>query len=114
MAESGWDETIVLDEDHLHGYTGGDTYLANDVLVIFADNAPSYLQDLKACTCDNWRSAAHKLKGAARGIGAWRLARAAERAEFLGEPPADSPKRAKALETLDARLEELLAYIRDR
>ncbi len=114
MTESNWDETIVLDEDHLNGYTGGDTYLARDVLVIFADNAPIYLEELKSCDSDSWRAAAHKLKGAARGIGAWRLARAAERAEFLGHPPSDSPKRDRAIDSLKSRLDELLAYIKGR
>lgn len=114
MTESNWNEAVVLDEDHLNGYTGGDTYLARDVLVIFADNAPIYLEDLISCNSDSWRATAHKLKGAARGIGAWRLARAAERAEFLGQPPVDCPKREQALDTLKGRLDELLAYINAR
>jgi HPt (histidine-containing phosphotransfer) domain-containing protein len=110
--ESDWDENVTLDEDHLRGYTGGDPEFARDVLKIFADNAPDYLETLKAADVESWRASAHKLKGAARGIGAWRLARAAERAEFMGEPAADDPRRGIILAELDSRLGQLLAYIR--
>ncbi|NVJ69526.1 MAG: Hpt domain-containing protein [Alphaproteobacteria bacterium] len=106
-SESTWDESIVLDVAHLDGYTGGDTELAREVLKIFIDNAPSYLADLGDADCQSWRSSAHKLKGAARGIGAWRLARAAERAEFLGEPAANDDRRVAILKEMSARLEQL-------
>lgn len=112
MAESVWNEKVVLDHKHLTGYTGGDVELARQVLEIFADNAPTYLASLKASDCDSWRQAAHKLKGAARGIGAWRLARAAERAEFMGEPKLEDPKRQAILSELDDRLSQLLAEIK--
>ncbi|NVJ97587.1 MAG: Hpt domain-containing protein [Alphaproteobacteria bacterium] len=112
MAESTWDEKVVLDRGHLNGYTGGDRELAKQVLEIFADNAPGYLDVLSAADCDNWRSAAHKLKGAARGIGAWRLARAAERAELMGVAGLGDPKREAVLSELQVRLEELLVEIK--
>ncbi|SDD57825.1 Hpt domain-containing protein [Kordiimonas lacus] len=111
MAESDWDESVVLDREHLKGYTGGDAYLARDVLKIFLDNAPLYLDALSSAEGDGWRSSAHKLKGAARGIGAWRLARAAERAEMLGEPAANDPRRGPILDTLKERLAELEGVI---
>ncbi|MFC4349649.1 Hpt domain-containing protein [Kordiimonas lipolytica] len=111
MAESDWDESVVLDRKHLVGYTGGDEYLARDVLKIFLENAPLYLDTLEAAEGEGWRSSAHKLKGAARGIGAWRMARAAERAEMMGEPAADDPRRPKILGVLRERLGELAAAI---
>ncbi len=113
MAESDWDESVVLDREHLKGYTGGDSYLARDVLNIFLENAPLYLDTLSAAAGDGWRSSAHKLKGAARGIGAWRLARAAERAEMLGEPGEDDPRRSPILEVLSERLKELEGTIKN-
>lgn len=112
MAESKWDEKVVLDREHLNGYTGGDRELAKQVLQIFAENAPDYLAALAASDCDNWRTSAHKLKGAARGIGAWRLARAAERAELMGVAGQSDPKRAMIISELERRLNQLLDVIR--
>lgn len=111
MAESNWDETIVLDRAHLAGFTGGDPSFEKQVLGIFMENAPSYLDILRECDSDNWKSSAHKLKGAARSIGAWRLARAAERAERMQPPMAADAKRDALFEDLQERLDSLLTHI---
>lgn len=112
MAESDWDETVVLDRAHLAGFTGGDPSFEKQVLGIFVDNAPGYLEILKACDGDNWKSSAHKLKGAARSIGAWRLARAAERAERMPPPMKADSKREALFSDLQERLDSLLAQIK--
>lgn len=113
MVESSWDESIVLDEVHLREFTGGDVEFQHQVLDIFLDNAPKYLEILCRPGNDNWRTDAHKLKGAARSIGAWRLAREAERAEQLGYPPHSDPRRARIGRELLERLEQTIQRIRE-
>lgn len=114
MAESNWDETIVLDLDHLSGFTGGDPDFECQVLDIFVENAPGYLDDLCRIEQENWKMTAHKLKGAARSIGAWRLARAAERAEKMPSPPPEDPRRTEITNLLSQRLQDLTQFIKSR
>ncbi len=114
MAQSSWDETVVLDDSHLNEFTGGDRDLQKQVLAIFLEHAPKYLETLCASGNDTWRSDAHKLKGAARSIGAWRLACEAERAEQMGYPGVDDPRRARVSKELLTRLEQTVLVIKNR
>ena len=109
---SKWDESIILDEVHLGEFTGGDTALQAHVMQIFLDHAPGYLEILCEKDNENWRVDAHKLKGAARSIGAWRLAVSAERAEALGNPAEDDPRRKSHCHELLERLEETISHIK--
>ena len=66
--------------------TGGDRDLAREVIGIFLDNARDYLGALDgAADLAAWQGAAHKLKGAARGLGAWRLEELCRQAEAVGD-----------------------------
>ena len=112
--ESEWDENLILDLSHLAEFTAGDEELEQHVLGLFAEHAPKYLKDLKAAGPDDWRSVAHKLKGAARSIGAWRLAREAERVERMGRAAAEEAKRSETLEELGFRLDQLMTVISER
>ena len=112
VTKSGWDETVIVDANHLREFTGGDSALQAHVLGIFLDHAPSYLKALCRRGNENWRADAHKLKGAARSIGAWRLAVEAERAEALGYPAQDDPRRSKCVHELLGRLEETISHIK--
>ncbi|WP_020401046.1 Hpt domain-containing protein [Kordiimonas gwangyangensis] len=105
--ETGWDESVVLDATHLRGFTGGDTDLEAQVLQIFQESAPTYLVALEAADASAWQGSAHKLKGAARGIGAWRLAVAAERAEHDEKAAGNSQCAAQHFEVLHERLQQL-------
>ena len=109
-----WNENIVLDESHLDDFTGGDKGFQEQVLGIFLENAPTYLETLCKPGNENWRSDAHKLKGAARSIGAWRLACEAERAEAMGYPPSNDPRRLESSRELLSRLEETVRVIQER
>lgn len=113
MVESSWDEGTVLDERHLREFTGGDFEFQKQVLGMFLEHAPKYLETLCRSGNDNWRSDAHKLKGAARSIGAWRLAREAERAEQMGYPPEKDPRRARVGKELLVRLEQTILAIQE-
>jgi HPt (histidine-containing phosphotransfer) domain-containing protein len=71
----------VIDEDHLRRMTLGDRRLEREVLEIFARQTVLLLQRMAGMESAFAAAAAHTLKGSARGVGAWRVARAAERVE---------------------------------
>lgn len=71
----------VIDEDHLERMTLGDRSLEREVLEIFARQAALMLRRIAGAEPAFAAAAAHTLKGSARGIGAWRVALAAERLE---------------------------------
>ncbi|WP_417457321.1 Hpt domain-containing protein [Kordiimonas sp.] len=112
--QSNWNEDVVLDPDHLRGFSGGDRDFEAQILAVFADKAPGYLADLSSAGETDWRSNAHKLKGAARSIGAWRLAREAERAEHQDGIHEDDTLKTRVLQELDSRLQQLLDTIKNR
>lgn len=114
MKETDWDEGIILDDNHLSTFTGGDPDFEDQILNIFLDNAPGYLVKLGTVDQGNWKATAHKLKGAARSIGAWQLARQAERAERMGTPAHGDTKRNAVVEELQARMTLLVKQIKAR
>lgn len=112
-AHHTWDETVVWDEDHFWGLVGGDEDFGRDVLSLFKDQFTTYLDALEEAD-GTWRSCAHKLKGAARSIGAWRLAVQAERLEEMTEPARGTDARRSTLEDLEERYQALLKEISAR
>ncbi len=74
-------KAAVLDEDHLGRMTLGDRGLEREVLEIFARQTTIMLNRITVAEPALAAAAAHTLKGSARGIGAWCVARAAERLE---------------------------------
>ena len=70
-----------LDEEHLVQMTFGDRRLEREVLEIFRRQAAIMLSRVGGPEPAAAAAAVHTLKGSARGIGAWRVARAAERLE---------------------------------
>jgi HPt (histidine-containing phosphotransfer) domain-containing protein len=88
----------AIDIAHLELYVGGDLALRDEILCIFADQAQDWLARLDPQTDDNgWRNAAHALKGAARGVGAWDLGNLCEAGERLVGPAPDKTERREAL-----------------
>jgi len=81
----------VIDLAHLRRFTLGDRNLELEILGLFIDQVPASIEALRhARTDQQWTMAAHTLKGSARAVGAWRLAKLAEHAEkFAG--PSDPP-----------------------
>jgi hypothetical protein len=79
----------IFDHGHLARLSCGNIALEREVLRLFCAHLPMSLERLRACHGRPFREAAHTIKGSAAAIGAWRLARAAERAEGSdGGPPA--------------------------
>jgi len=68
----------VIDEEHLRRMTLGDRGLEREVLQIFVRQSATVLDRITGHDPDAIVVAAHTLIGSARGIGAWRVARAAE------------------------------------
>jgi len=98
----------AIDLEHLRRYTLGDARLENEILWLFIGQAPTTIDALKqAQTNQEWVTAAHTLKGSARAVGAWRLAKLAEQAERLG-----GPQDRAACDSLLTQLEEAAAEAR--
>jgi HPt (histidine-containing phosphotransfer) domain-containing protein len=73
-----------VDLVHLARYTLGNRSLEREVLRLFCTQSSACLQRLKDAQADtDWADAAHTIKGSARSIGAWRVAKIAEAAEAL-------------------------------
>jgi HPt (histidine-containing phosphotransfer) domain-containing protein len=93
-----------VDLVHLSTQTLGDRELEIQVLGVFTSQAGIYVNAWKAAKgAEARRRAAHSLKGAARGIGAWTLAEIAEQAEAPG---------FKGIVELEAEVVRVCDYIR--
>lgn len=77
----------VFDRGHLMAQAMQDKALAAEVLGLFLAQLPQLVEALGAAgTLEEWRSAAHALKGAAASIGAPRLQFLAAELETMGFP----------------------------
>jgi HPt (histidine-containing phosphotransfer) domain-containing protein len=69
------DTALVLDWDHLSQQTYGDEDLARELLGMLKDQCLRLIPEiLSSETLSLQADSAHALKGAARGLGAWRMA----------------------------------------
>ena len=96
-----------IDAEHLAQMTFGDRALEREVLEIFRRQAAIMLSRIGGVEPGAASAAVHILKGSARGIGAWRVARAAERLEHSG----GEADRAASLAELQAATLEARAAI---
>ena len=97
-----------IDLVHLARTTLGDRSLEREVLQLFDRQAALLIARLRSATPGGVVIIAHTMKGSARGIGAWRVARAAEAVEL-----AASADVGDALERLAAAADEARAVIAD-
>jgi HPt (histidine-containing phosphotransfer) domain-containing protein len=78
--------SIVFDHTHLTLATAGNSGLLLEILETFIDSSRQIVTDLAMTqTLEQWRDGVHRLKGAARSVGAVALADIAALAEL--EPP---------------------------
>ena len=97
---------VPIDFDHLRRYTLGDAMLEREVLELFCSHAPGLIAELRRAGSDrSWRDAVHSLKGAARAIGAWEVARGAELAELAMVPRHERSELVSRLETAVRRVQ---------
>lgn len=71
---------MTIDRDHLAQMTLGEDELAREVLTLFDAQADQTLAELRDPEADTSRLA-HRLRGAARGVGAFAVAEAADELE---------------------------------
>lgn len=101
-----------LDRAHLARYTLGDEALEREVLGLFEADTPLRIEALRSARTDQeWKMAAHTLKGAGRAVGAWRLANSAQDAERLGGI-SDPAACARAVHLVELAAQEVAASIR--
>jgi HPt (histidine-containing phosphotransfer) domain-containing protein len=106
-------ETSALEPDdrpidlvHLARMTLGERSLEREVLQLFDRQSTLLLARMRSAAPSGVVTLAHTLKGSARGIGAWRIARAAEAVEAAGPV-----QMAAALDALAAATDEARATI---
>ena len=108
--------SAAIDFNHLELYVGGDDALRREILTIFTEQADRWIAALDAYLPDGeWRDAAHALKGAARGVGAWTVGDLCEAAEALvGEGAEKLASRQMLLSELGAEVAHAVAAARYR
>ena len=104
----------VIDEEHLGRMTLGDRSLEREVLEIFARQTTLSLSRLAGAEPARAAAVAHTLKGSARGVGAWRVAQAAERLERVVSEKGDDEALQGAIAQLEAASIEVRAAIGSR
>lgn len=116
MSHAGWTESPSVAPDdrpidlvHLARMTLGDRSLEREVLALFERQATLLIARMRQAAPEGVAALAHTLKGSARGIGAWRVARAAETLETMGA--AGTREIGAELEQLAAAAEEARAVI---
>ena len=97
-----------IDLVHLARTTLGDRSLEREVLQLFDRQSILLIARMRAASPEGMAMLAHTLKGSARGIGAWRVARAAEALEQAG-----GNEIGGALEHLTSVADEARAVIAD-
>jgi HPt (histidine-containing phosphotransfer) domain-containing protein len=99
-----------IDLVHLARTTLGDRSLEREVLQLFDRQSALLIARMRSAAPTGVATLAHTLKGSARGIGAWRVARAAEALELAG---VRNGEIGSALDRLNAASEEARAVIAD-
>ena len=97
----------AIDLVHLARQTGGDAELERELLTLFAQQCARHLRTIHGGDAAARRDAAHTLKGAARAIGAWQVAEAADlieqRLAAAGMAPPEAAMDALTLAAAEAR-----------
>jgi len=97
-----------IDLVHLSRMTLGDRGLEREVLALFDRQATVLVSRMRSAPPGSVTSVAHTLKGSARGVGAWRVAAAAEAVEVAAAGDGDL---SAAITRLAAVAEEARAVI---
>jgi HPt (histidine-containing phosphotransfer) domain-containing protein len=103
----------VIDLEHLARMTLGEASLETEVLTLFDRQAAVLLARMCDATPAAAAAFAHTLKGSACGIGAWRVAQAADAVEATAIR-ANARAAASAVARLAAAVDEAKAAIADR
>jgi HPt (histidine-containing phosphotransfer) domain-containing protein len=99
----------AIDLEHLARMTLGEHTLEREVLILFDRQAGLLLSRMRDAVPAAMAAFAHTLKGSARGIGAWRVAEAADAVEATAKEAPAEP--GGSLERLVAAVDEVKAEI---
>ena len=99
-----------LDLDHLARMTLGDAELESEVLAMFAEQSSRLIAAMAALPADA-SALAHKLKGSARGIGAFAVAEAAAELECAIRTGDNSTRAFAVLKEAVAEVREAIEAI---
>ena len=104
----------LIDLEHLDRYVAGDLTLRDEILGIFEEQADMWTRMLDPNAADAaWKDAAHALKGASRGVGAWDVGDiCAEAEKLIGEELRDVARRSVILEELRQKVRETVSEVR--
>lgn len=103
----------AIDESHLDRMTLGDRGLEREVLELFLRQTAIMIERIMGAEPPVAAAAAHTLKGSARGIGAWRVASAAETLErAAGQGAIDGATDKGAMAGDTAALEDAIAELK--
>lgn len=104
----------LIDLEHLDQYVAGDRGLRDEILGIFQEQADMWTKMLDPKAEDaTWKDAAHALKGASRGVGAWDVGDICADAEkLIGEEQRDTQARVIILDELRQKVHETVAEVR--
>jgi HPt (histidine-containing phosphotransfer) domain-containing protein len=103
----------AIDLEHLARMTLGERGLEVEILALFDRQAAILLARMEDSTPAAVAAFAHTLKGSARGIGAWRVAEAADAVEMKASR-SDAAEVAAAVRGLVAAVDEAKTVIADR
>ena len=103
----------LIDLDHLERYVAGDRSLRDEILGIFEEQADMWVNLLDPNSEDPaWKDAAHALKGASRGVGAWELGDLCADAEKLVEENRNIEERFEVLAQMRQKVFETVEEVR--
>lgn len=100
----------ALDRAHLRRMTLGDASLEGEVLALFERQCGMLLERMRGAAPACIKAQAHTLDGSARGIGAWRVSRAARAVQDAVDRGGDVNA---AVATLREEIGETLAVVAD-
>lgn len=101
----------ILDLAHLARYSMGDRALEAELLTLFRTQVRLQADAISVAEdAESWKFATHTLKGVARSLGAWRIARTAAALESLGFE-GDAGERAQLIGELSRHIAECEAAI---
>ena len=101
----------AIDRAHLTRMTLGDRSLEREVLQLFERQAAMLLERMSEVEAASVPALAHTLKGSARGIGAWNVARAAEALELADGAAAEFEAAKRELAATVAVARSIIAEL---
>jgi len=106
-------DQAIFDQDHLRQYTGDDLALQREVVELFLGHfAPVRTQLDAARSAQDWKFAAHSLKGSARSVGAPRVAAIAEKLDAMDFEESMMNRKTRLLDDLDAAMAAFAAEVK--